>query len=437
MNILNINDNSQKDKTEFLNILKIVDKVADKTLNDLEKEGIFIFPNYIKESKDLTDDQMILQSYNNVYRTSNVMGILGCNDERLVIKSRFSCMEDDYFFKYLLEHVFLLPNIIDLEINMNLDNQLFSFFVFIFPQYLKNALRKGLFKTYVHRKYNNSNLKGTINIARHIQKNTPFIGNIAYSNREYSYDNYLTELIRHTIEVIKTKPYGNRILSNVKEEINLIIEATPNYQPFSKQKIINENKKNVIRHAYFHEYRLLQYLCLLILQNQKHQFGNGINQVYGILFDGAWLWEEYINLLVKDKFYHPMNKGCKGAQRLFDGNIGLIYPDFISKNNDVRIIADAKYKPIENINNRDYFQIIVYMMRFDAKTGICFYPESKGNLDVCLKMNKGITYEKNVEAREDIKVIKQGLKIPNNAKNYKEFSKMMKESENEFLKNLI
>lgn len=73
----------------------------------------------------------------------------------------------------------------------------------------------------------------------------------------------------------------------------------------------------------------------------------------------------------------------------------------------------------------------------DAKTGICFYPESKGNLDVCLKMNKGITYEKNVEAREDIKVIKQGLKIPNNAKNYKEFSKMMKESENEFLKNLI
>ena len=199
MNILNINDNSQKDKTEFLNILKIVDKVADKTLNDLEKEGIFIFPNYLKESKDLTDDQMILQSYNNVYRTSNVMGILGCNDERLVIKSRFSCMEDDYFFKYLLEHVLLLPNIIDLEINMNLDNQLFSFFVFIFPQYLKNALRKGLFKTYVHRKYNNSNLKGTINIARHIQKNTPFIGNIAYSNREYSYDNYLTELIRHTI----------------------------------------------------------------------------------------------------------------------------------------------------------------------------------------------------------------------------------------------
>ena len=39
--------------------------------------------------------------------------------------------------------------------------------------------------------------------------------------------------------------------------------------------------------------------------------------------------------------------------------------------------------------------------------------------------------------QEDIKVIKQGLKIPNNAKNYKEFSKMMKESENEFLKNLI
>ena len=49
-----------------------------------------------------------------------------------------------------------------------------------------------------------------------------------------------------------------------------------------------------------------------------------------------------------------MNKGGKGAQRLFERNIGLIYPDFISRDNESRIIADAKYKPIDNIGNRDY-----------------------------------------------------------------------------------
>lgn len=96
------------------------------------------------------------------------------------------------------------------------------------------------------------------------------------------------------------------------------------------------------------------FLCLLILRHQKHQIGSGSKQIYGILFDGAWLWEEYVNSLIEDIFYHPLNKGGKGAQRLFEGNTGLIYPDFISRDNEARIIADAKYKPIENIGNRDY-----------------------------------------------------------------------------------
>ena len=54
-----------------------------------------------------------------------------------------------------------------------------------------------------------------------------------------------------------------------------------------------------------------------------------------------------------------MNKRRKGAQRLFDGNIGLIYPDFISKNATNRIIADAKYKPLGNIGNKDYLQVLI------------------------------------------------------------------------------
>ena len=42
--------------------------------------------------------------------------------------------------------------------------------------------------------------------------------------------------------------------------------------------------------------------------------------------------------------------------KLFDGGIGLIYPDFIGKNPTDRVIADAKYKPIDNIGNKDYLQ---------------------------------------------------------------------------------
>ena len=79
-----------------------------------------------------------------------------------------------------------------------------------------------------------------------------------------------------------------------------------------------------------------------------------------------------------------------GAQRLFDGNHGLIYPDFIGKDAGERIIADAKYKPWNNISGKDYLQILAYMFRFDAKRGYYLYPEVTHQADVSLRLNRGM-----------------------------------------------
>ncbi|MDO5036937.1 MAG: hypothetical protein Q4E37_01380 [Tissierellia bacterium] len=433
MRRLKIKDNSQKKKNAFSNIATLMGKIADKTLEQLEREGVFVFPEILKEAADLRRDQMIIQTLNDTYRSSNVMGLLGYGEERLIIESRFSCHGEDYFFQYLLDRVLDFPNIVDLKSDANLDNRLFNFLLFLFPYYLKRALRKGLFKQYILRSYNDGNIKGSIDVARHMEKNTPFTGNIAYSQREFSYDNSLMQLVRHTIEFIKRKPYGNNLLIKVRDEVKLVIDATPRYEPYDRQRLIEENKKNTLRHAYYREYLALQRLCLLILRYQKHQIGTGTKQIYGILFDGAWLWEEYINSLIEDMFYHPMNKGGKGGQRLFDGNMGLIYPDFISRNHEDRIIADAKYKPMDHIGNRDYLQVLAYMFRFEAKTGYYLYPEAQGSDDLKLWMNRGSTYEANVMPRKDISLTKHRLKIPVDAPDYAEFVVRMKVYEEEFI----
>ena len=437
MKLLKIKDNSQHKKDVFSDISALTGKIADKTLDQLEREGVFVFPEYIDDAEDITRDQMILQSVNDSYRSGNVMGFIGCGNERLIIESRFSGEEDDFFFQYLLDRVLDFPNLVDLETDANQDNRLFNFLLFLFPYYLKTAMRKGLFKKYIRHNYNDGNVKGTIDVARHIEKNTPFTGNVAYSQREFSYDNSLMELVRHTIEFIKWKPYGSKILIKVKDEVKLVIDATPGYEPYDRQRIIDQNKKNEVRHAYFREYLALQRLCLLILRHQKHQIGSGSKQIYGILFDGAWLWEEYVNSLIDEIFYHPMNKGGKGAQRLFEGNIGLIYPDFISQDNEARIIADAKYKPIDNIGNRDYLQVLAYMFRFDAKAGFYLYPEAEGADDLKLRMNQGSTYESNVMPRDDISITKHGLKILVDVTDYDEFTARMKNSEREFIQAFI
>ena len=437
MKQIRISDNSIYHKQQFSNIPHLTAKISNKSLEQLEREGVFVFPELLADSEDITKDQMILQHIGDNYRTYNVMGFIGYGDERLVLTSRFSDKKSDYFLQYMLEQVLDFPNIVDLSTSANQDDRLFHFLLFLFPYYLEQAIRKGLFKTYIRKNYNDSNVKGIIDVPRHIDRNTPFIGKVAYNQREYSYDNYLMELIRHTVEFIKKKPYGNRILSKAKNEIQLVVNATQNYSAFDKHSIVEKNKHSSVRHAYYREYRALQRLCLLILQQQKHNIGSGARQIYGILFDGAWLWEEYINKLISDKFYHPRNKGGEGAQRLFEGGIGLIYPDFIGRDQISRLIADAKYKPTDNISGKDYLQLLAYMLRFDAKTGYYLYPDSQSVGDVRLRLNEGVKYENNVKARDDISVIKHGLLIPQNADSYNIFVNQINDNEIKFKQILL
>ncbi len=438
MKELKIKDNALIHKKHFQEVANVTEKIADKTLEQLEKEGVFIFPELIKDSEDISKEQVILQSINQCYRSSNVMGFLGYGNERLVIESRFSNGETDYFFQYLLECVLHLPNVVELNTDANQNHRTLNMLLFFFPNFLKKAMRKGLFKTYIQKKYNDENIRGTIDIPRHVKNNTPFIGNIAYNQREFSYDNDLMQLVRHTIEFIKKKPYGNNVLRKTKDEVATVVEATKSYKYFDRRKVLEKNLKKPIRHAYYREYRALQRLCIMILQHEKYQMGSGMNQIYGMLFDGAWIWEEYVHLLIGSDFYHPMNKGGKGAQRLFEGNIGLIYPDFISRNVDKRIIADAKYKPYENIRSSDYQQMLSYMFRFDAKKGVYLYPHNQETENVTgLRLNSGTTYENNVSPREDIIVYKCGLEIPCDCNDYNEFKVQIKKNEEEFKTSVV
>ena len=246
MKLLKIKDNSQQKKESFSQIRNLTGKIADKTLEQLEREGVFVFPEIVREAEDITQDQMILQSVNDSYRTSNVMGFIGCGDERLIIESRFCGNGEDYFFQYLLDKVLDFPNIVDLETDANQNNRLFNFLLFLFPHYLKAAMRKGLFKKYIRCRYNDGNVKGTIDVARHIEKNTPFSGNVAYSQREFSYDNSLMELVRHTIEFIRRKPYGTNSLLNLRTRLNSSSMRHPD-----TSRMIGRRSSNKIRRMLF------------------------------------------------------------------------------------------------------------------------------------------------------------------------------------------
>ena len=133
MKPVRIKDNSYNKKDAFSDIGRLTGRIVDKTLKQLEREGVFVFPEIVDDADDIAGDQKILQSVDDTYLSGNVMGFLGCGDERLIIESRFSCGEADFFFRYLLVRVLDFPNILNLESDADQDIRLFNFLLFLFP----------------------------------------------------------------------------------------------------------------------------------------------------------------------------------------------------------------------------------------------------------------------------------------------------------------
>ncbi|MBQ3658119.1 MAG: hypothetical protein II956_14955 [Bacteroidales bacterium] len=374
MSQITTTDNSNKQinsETDLQNLKKIADvKIKNLKLDD--NPNLLVFPRDLNQYGDKISEQSIISLDGDKISTGNIMGFVGVNETQLDIRSRFAKDDGrDYFLHYMLQKVFAI-NLFDIKHTSN-QEQIFEFLLYLFPYFLKKALAQGLFKKYQRFEHNDANLRGVIDVSRHIRQNIPFCGTVAYNTRQHSYDNHLTQLVRHTIEYIKTKPAGSCILNNdqeTKSGVSQIIAATQSYNVFERQRIISQNLR-LVRHPYFWEYTALQSLCLKVLRHENLKFGQEKDQVYGILFDGAWLWEEYLNTVLKPLgFKHPENKTGKGRKHLFTDNSGYCYPDFY--NEDEKIVLDAKYKwylEWKNVQTADLYQVITYMHILDYNVG--------------------------------------------------------------------
>ncbi len=378
--------------------LKSISNISLKELVKAEPY-LLVFPHSLNLSEDkIEDDWIIKLSYcrdsdkNAFLTTGNIMGFVGRGNTQLTIKSRFQNSEQDFFLQYMIQKVFL-PNIVDLP-HTTTNERIFNFLPFLLPYYLKRALSQGLYKTYQKYERNDSNLKGVIDINRHIKLNIPFSCKIAYTSRENSFDNPITQLIRHTIEFVKTKKHGRKLLAtdaNLKSFINQIVEATPTYSQQKRLCVINQNIKP-INHPYFTEYKPLQKLCLAILRHKKLSYGDGANKVYGILFDGAWLWEEYLATILRPmEFLHPQNKLKKNPIFVGTNRSYPRYPDLYrgkqmncTNTPEENMILDAKYKRLDEkkeIDRNDLNQIITYLHILPSNVAKLVYPtkEEKPN----------------------------------------------------------
>ncbi len=440
--VIRTTDNSEKEvsNAQMMNLLSIagipISELRSENLNSL-----LVVPGGFDECNDNLGDQTILDTKGkNTIRTGNVLGFISIGDTRLKIGSRFDAesalSEDkDYFLQYMLEKVLSL-NIVDLKFGFE-DESIYELLIYFFPIYLKRAFSQGLYREYQTFRHNDSCVKGVIDFSRHIQKNMPFNGNVAYKTREHSTDNDVTQLIRHTIEYIETREKVRNVLqcdAETKTAVSEIIASTPSYSKGKRSLIISKNLRPTI-HPYYSEYRALQKLCVMILQHEEVRYGNNPEEVYGLLIDGAWLWENYllVSILSKLHFEHADNIKKTNGKRVLEGKGLRLYPDFYLPG---KIVLDAKYKFLEKVGSSglksvfkadDIQQVMSYMDIMKMDTGGFIFPSIQIDSPVhCHSIvNRGG------------KMYGIGVEIPQNINTYEEFCIAMNKNEQKALRKIV
>lgn len=399
---IEIEDNNfSKGETIGTQLIAPLERLANRSLEEIQQDEEFKDIFVVSDAKRNKESNLLKSSIftfekdrNNpeigVLKTGNVMGYIGAGNVQLKIKSRFDDSSNDFFLHYMLEKVFHV-NLVQLRYG-NSNIEMLDFLYLMFPYYLKKAVKQGILRQYVDIAHNDSAIKGTIDVPRHIRQNIPFVGKIAYNTHEYNTDNSLTQLVRHTIEFIRKKPIGKHILyeRDTRKAVQEIVLATPSYAPDKQKKLIETNRRPVA-HPYYTEYDELKKICIQILTHNKLSYKDGKPTINGILFDGAWLWEEYVATILTD-FKHPRNDIRDGGIPLFKNpdNDGAditkssrkTYPDFYKKKDtQMQYILDAKYKKQneKGIFREDLYQVIAYMYTTKCEWGGYIYPYQESN----------------------------------------------------------
>lgn len=329
-------------------------------------------------------DIVLFRKLGSQWFTGNYVGVLSLgNDSCIEIYSRFEDENHKFaFINHMLNKIYDLNDWLLTQGGYNkTDINLDLLLKLSFLSKLKNAYREGEYKSYEKVHKNDTSPRGTIDIARHIKLNLcPENYKVAYSYNEYTSKNSYIYLVRLCYEMLfqnGKKPKGN--------EVDDLLFKSQDYWSYDKRQIIHINENKPITSPLFKCHRELQKFCLDMLRHKKmtlDSFGTEDGK-YGVLIDCAWLWEEYVATLLKDFFIHK-TMSSKEKDFLFADEKGnrfqRIIPDYVGKNS-LPVIADAKYMDLygrrelqDEQRNSVYYKTVMYMLRYQSKLGMIFYP---------------------------------------------------------------
>ncbi len=246
-------------------------------------------------------------------------------------------------------------------VHFSSDN-LFDFLLIdILGKRIKEAYKKGIFRSYRQFYGNNERPRGSIDVSRHIKLNAgQQNGRIAYTYRDNTANNFLNILIMKAYEyskkkypeVVRVKIDNDKILKDYFRELSVDTKASE----VSVHLAVTKNIRP-ISHPYYSEYEEVRKICLRIFRNEGVSiFSADKGEVSGYVYYSPDLWEDFLKSIfqrITTRFFDMIKVEDQESQGfLSKGERDKYYcvsrPDFVFKNSisdSYELVLDAKLIP--------------------------------------------------------------------------------------------
>ncbi len=321
----------------------------------------------------------------------------------IIFNSRFS-RNNSFFLLHVFETALGIKGCVydDMRVAGKKERAWDYMLMLIFLKQFHEAFKGGVYREYREFDHNDSNVKGRIDIPRHIKENLLNNGKVAYTTREYTPDNYINILILKAFERLRisNRTAINNYLSQddvINKGVNTLKTELTGFNDYSDIEILKRTNRKIVKNV-FGKYEELRKTSIFILK----RYGiNGFVQMNqrsnGILIDMPGLWEQYLYKMLFSYYEESDNKEYRqeAFSILFeeiDGKMGVpkreVKPDYLIGYKNRKYAFDAKYKLYwsKALNDDDWeksredvFQVMSYMYLFECRYGGIVFPYDGGD----------------------------------------------------------
>ena len=252
--------------------------------------------------------------------------------------------------------------------NLNLLEVYFEYFL----NEVAGLIHRGLIKQYRKETKNTKALKGKLEFAGHIQRNSIHKERFYTTHQVYDTDHTIHQILFKALSIVEQFSKGTYIYDYCKRTLLDFPEVKQINVNGSHFKKLKKDKKTAP-----YEYGLE--LARLIILNYSPDISSGKEKMLSLLFDMNQLWEEYVLIQLKKhtRLHHPELIVTGQDSKKFWG-YNSIRPDIVVKNTKTNetIVIDTKWKNIGNgpPSIQDLRQMYGYARYWNAEKVMLLYP---------------------------------------------------------------